>query len=67
VAAALRQAGVHRVIHGHTHRPGAHVLQIDGQPAERWVLPDWDLDEAQPRGGFLDFADGKPRLVFFDD
>ncbi len=67
VAEALRTARVQRVIHGHTHRPGAHVLHVDGQPAERWVLPDWDLDEAQPRGGFLDFADGKPRLVFFDD
>ncbi len=67
VAAALRQANVRRVIHGHTHRPGVHVLDVDGERAERWVLPDWDLDEAQPRGGFLDFADGKPRLVFFDD
>jgi len=67
VAEALRTAQVQRVIHGHTHRPGAHVLLVDGQLAERWVLPDWDLDEAQPRGGFLDFVDGKPRLVFFDD
>ena len=35
--------------------------------AERWVLPDWDLDDAAPRGGYLDFVDGRPRLVFFDD
>jgi hypothetical protein len=31
------------------------------------VLPDWDLDDAEPRGGYLDFVDGLPRLVFFDD
>jgi len=67
VVAALRAAGVHRVIHGHTHRPASHVLDLDGTTAERWVLPDWDLDDAEPRGGFLDFAEGQPRLVLFDD
>ncbi len=67
VVAALRTAQVHRVIHGHTHRPAAHVLEVDGRRAERWVLPDWDLDDSEPRGGFLDFAGGRPRLVFFDD
>ncbi len=67
VVAALKQANVRRVIHGHTHRPGAHVIDLDSLRAERWVLPDWDLDDAEPRGGFLDFADGRPRLVFFDD
>lgn len=67
VVAALRTANVNRVIHGHTHRPAAHVLEVDGRRAERWVLPDWDLDDAEPRGGFLDFSGGQPRLVFFDD
>ncbi len=41
VAAALRRAGVRRLIHGHTHRPGHHRLQLDGRPAERIVLGDW--------------------------
>ena len=67
IAAALKTAGVSRIIHGHTHRPAAHVIDLEGAGAERWVLPDWDLDEAEPRGGFLDFVDGRPRLVFFDD
>ena len=67
VEGALQEAGVRRIIHGHTHRPAAHVLDCDGASAERWVLPDWDLDDAEPRGGFLDFVDGSPRLVFFDD
>jgi UDP-2,3-diacylglucosamine hydrolase len=41
VLAAMRAAGVTRVIHGHTHRPQLHRLELDGQPAERLVLPDW--------------------------
>jgi UDP-2,3-diacylglucosamine hydrolase len=66
VVDALRTAGVRRIIHGHTHRPAAHVVDLGDALAERWVLPDWDLDDAAPRGGYLEFADGRPRLVFFD-
>src|ERR1051325_4318745 len=28
-------------IHGHTHRPARHVLEIDGHSCIRWVLGDW--------------------------
>jgi len=66
VVAALRAAGVHRIIHGHTHRPAAHVVDLGDALAERWVLPDWDLDGAEPRGGYLEIVEGRPRLVFFD-
>ena len=41
VAAAFRAAGVRRMIHGHTHRPGVHELSIDGQGAQRIVLGAW--------------------------
>ncbi|HXD36777.1 MAG TPA: UDP-2,3-diacylglucosamine diphosphatase [Rhodanobacter sp.] len=41
VADAMRQAGVTRLIHGHTHRPAVHRFQLDGQTAERIVLGDW--------------------------
>lgn len=34
--------GVHTLIHGHTHRPATHQLQINGSPARRIVLGDWD-------------------------
>jgi UDP-2,3-diacylglucosamine hydrolase len=47
-------------VHGHTHRPGHHSLQIDARPCERWVLPDW-----YGRGGYLEIAAGEPRLVRF--
>lgn len=29
------------MIHGHTHRPAQHLLQVDGHACERWVLGDW--------------------------
>jgi UDP-2,3-diacylglucosamine hydrolase len=41
VAQAFREAGVARLVHGHTHRPASHVLDIDGRRRERHVLPDW--------------------------
>ena len=41
VAAAFRATRVRRMIHGHTHRPGVHRLEIDGAPAERIVLGAW--------------------------
>jgi UDP-2,3-diacylglucosamine hydrolase len=41
VEAALRTAGVARMIHGHTHRPARHHLLVDGRACERRVLADW--------------------------
>jgi UDP-2,3-diacylglucosamine hydrolase len=41
VAAAMRGAGVRRLIHGHTHRPAIHRFTLDGEPAEGIVLTDW--------------------------
>jgi UDP-2,3-diacylglucosamine hydrolase len=38
---ALREAGVARMIHGHTHRPAIHDFRLDGKPARRIVLGDW--------------------------
>lgn len=34
--------GVRSLIHGHTHRPAVHRLQVEGQAARRVVLGDWD-------------------------
>jgi UDP-2,3-diacylglucosamine hydrolase len=60
VRQALRHHGVCRLIHGHTHRPGRHALDVDGQRCERWVLPDW-----YGRGGYIEVAGDSPRLVQF--
>ncbi|MBV7486525.1 UDP-2,3-diacylglucosamine diphosphatase [Bordetella sp. BOR01] len=62
---AFRTADVETIVHGHTHRPGRHVLDIDGRRCERWVLPDWDCDHANPpRGGWL--VIDRDGLVFYD-
>jgi UDP-2,3-diacylglucosamine hydrolase len=41
VVQALRDAGVRTLVHGHTHRPAIHPLEVDGAPAQRIVLGDW--------------------------
>ena len=41
VIRAMRDQGVTTLIHGHTHRPAVHELEIDGRPARRYVLGDW--------------------------
>jgi UDP-2,3-diacylglucosamine hydrolase len=58
VREALRRHGATRLVHGHTHRPGRHELEVDGRRCERWVLPDW-----YGPGGYLEISGGKPRLV----
>ncbi len=37
----FRTLRVRTLIHGHTHRPAVHELEIDGQPCRRIVLGDW--------------------------
>lgn len=60
VREAFRRLKVRRMIHGHTHRPARHEIEVDGARCERWVLPDW-----YGRGGYLALDDVGPRLVSF--
>ena len=41
--------GVRLLIHGHTHRPAEHTFTLGGQPATRFVLPEWSGQQ----GGML--------------
>jgi len=41
VTDALRRHGVQLLIHGHTHRPAVHELEVGGKPARRVVLGAW--------------------------
>lgn len=41
IQAAMIQAGVTRMIHGHTHRPARHIVHLPETTGERWVLADW--------------------------
>jgi UDP-2,3-diacylglucosamine hydrolase len=60
VREAFRRHGVRRLIHGHTHRPARHALEVDGSPRERWVLPDW-----YGAGGYLALDAAGARLISF--
>ncbi|QLC72523.1 UDP-2,3-diacylglucosamine diphosphatase [Pseudomonas sp. LPB0260] len=42
VQRVMAAQGVRTLIHGHTHRPAEHELQVEGQAARRIVLGDWD-------------------------
>ena len=41
VVRVMQETGVTRLIHGHTHRPARHALNVKGKAAERIVLGDW--------------------------
>ena len=41
VETTLARFGIARLIHGHTHRPAIHELQIDNRAYQRIVLGDW--------------------------
>ena len=57
VTAAFRATGVRRMVHGHTHRPGVHDIEIDGAPAQRIVLGAW-----YEQGSFLRYERGRYEL-----
>jgi len=42
VVQVMQQHGVQTLVHGHTHRPAVHELQLAAQAAKRIVLGDWD-------------------------
>jgi len=43
----MRDQGVARLIHGHTHRPADHTFMLDGVSAVRHVLGEWHGDGAE--------------------
>ncbi|MFZ6742687.1 UDP-2,3-diacylglucosamine diphosphatase [Undibacterium sp. JH2W] len=55
IAALFLQTSTNTMIHGHTHRPAIHSSH--GQT--RYVLPDWECDSQDKRGGWLAaYSDG---------
>ncbi len=60
VVREMQDHQVDLMIHGHTHRPAIHKLEVDGKPAQRIVLGDWDQ-----QGWFLELGE-EPRLESFD-
>ncbi len=50
---------VNTIIHGHTHKPAQHQHAA----CTRWVLPDWDMDNAPKRWGYVVGNDDVIELV----
>lgn len=46
-------SGASVMIHGHTHRPGRHDHEVARKKCVRYVLPDWECEGADQRGGWL--------------
>ena len=57
IVAAMRDAGVRIMLHGHTHRPAVHELTVDGGTARRIVLGDW-----YDHGSVVRWDDSGPEL-----
>jgi UDP-2,3-diacylglucosamine hydrolase len=57
VRATFRATGVRNVIHGHTHRPAIHELEVDGRHCRRIVLGAW-----HGHGSVLTWDENGPRL-----
>jgi len=57
VAAALGEHGVKVMLHGHTHRPTVHSLDLGDHTATRIVLGDW-----YEQGSVVRWDDDGPRL-----
>jgi UDP-2,3-diacylglucosamine hydrolase len=65
VLASMRACAVRSMIHGHTHRPAVHDLELDGAAARRVVLGAWyeqgSLLRASPAGYELaELTRGRP-------
>jgi UDP-2,3-diacylglucosamine hydrolase len=57
VERVMRQEGVKRLIHGHTHRPNVHTFNHNSEEMTRIVLGDW-----YTQGSILEFKNNKYTL-----
>lgn len=61
VPEVMAHFGVRTLIHGHTHRPAVHELEVNGEAARRIVLGDW-----YTKGWVLDNQNGTLTLRNFE-
>jgi UDP-2,3-diacylglucosamine hydrolase len=57
VSAAFARSGCAVLLHGHTHRPAIHALEVEGRPVTRIVLGDWHA-----QGSVLEWSDREYQL-----
>lgn len=61
VTGLMQERGQKILVHGHTHRPCIHEVELDTGPGKRIVLGDWGR-----LGWYLDISPGGYELVSFD-
>ena len=61
VLRVMASFGVKTLVHGHTHRPAIHPVELDGETGQRIVLGDWDKT-----GWVLEVDGAGYRLVDFE-
>lgn len=54
VVRVMQEAGVTTLLHGHTHRPDVHAVEVAGEAARRIVLGDWREEEGEAVTGIAD-------------
>ncbi|WP_018014366.1 UDP-2,3-diacylglucosamine diphosphatase [Teredinibacter turnerae] len=61
VAQAMRKFDVSTMLHGHTHRPAVHEIELNSHHGKRFVLGDWNTT-----GWFIRANASELQLVEFD-
>lgn len=63
ITQAFERSDCNILIHGHTHRPALHTMEVQGRFCTRIVLPDWDYEHAPARAGWIVLDTAGPHLL----
>ena len=59
VAAIIQKNNIDILIHGHTHRPNSHTIDVDSKKSVRLVLGDWAASAAK----IIEWVNAEPKLI----
>ena len=59
VAKVIQKNNIDILIHGHTHRPNIHTIDIDSKKSLRLVLGDWSQSTAK----IIEWVNDEPKLI----
>jgi UDP-2,3-diacylglucosamine hydrolase len=59
VATVIQQNNIDVLIHGHTHRPYSHKIDVDRKQSVRLVLGDWSVSTAK----IVEWINAEPKLI----
>ena len=59
VAAVIQKNNIDILIHGHTHRPRSHTIDIETKKSVRLVLGDWSVSSTK----IIKWVNAEPQLI----